>query len=499
MLTPRRAIVSTFALGVAGLLTLGLAASASATGAVTTTRVSIASDGTEGDQNSHSPAISADGRYVAYHSSATTLVADDSNGSADVFLFDTSTGTTTLISRHTDGTQGNYGSFDPAISADGRYVTYDSYATTLVADDSNGSADVFLFDTSTGTTTLISRHTDGTQGDKDSYASAISADGRYVTYESYATTLVADDSNGSADIFLFDTSTGTTTLISRHSDGTQGNDSSSGPAISADGLYIAYDSWADNLVDDDSNDAHDIFLYKATTGTTTLISRHTDGTQGNDSSSGPAISADGLYIAYESRADNLVDDDDDGGYPDVFLHDTATSTTTLVSRLTGGTEGDSWSQHPTISGDGRYITYKSYASTLVTGDTNAAWDVFLSDTATSTTTLISRHTDGTPGNSSSEGPAISTDGRYIAYESWADNLVDGDENEWIDVFLFAAPAPAPTPTSAPTATPAATPGAALAETGADGSTPAAIGLAALVAGACILGLLAARRPHTRTN
>jgi Tol biopolymer transport system component len=412
-----------------------------------TTRVSTATDGTAGNNHSQYSAISADGRYITYHSLATTLVAGDTNGAPDIFLTDTTTGATTRISTATDGTLGNGSSADPTISADGRYIAYNSSATNLVAGDTNASTDIFLTDTTTGATTRINTATDGTDANSFGFYPAISADGRYVTYHSSATNLVTGDTNGASDIFLTDTTTGVTTRISTATDGTQSNNSSSNATISADDRYITYYSLASNLVTGDTNGASDIFLTDTTTGATTRISTATDGTQSNNSSIDPAISADGRYITYSSSASNLVTGDTNSA-SDIFLTDTTTGATTRLSTATDGTQSNNHSRVPTISADGRYITYDSSASNLVTGDTNNATDIFLTDTTTGATTRLSTATNGTPGNNASLVPAISADGRHVSFHSDATNLITGDANGIRDIFVTRI-GEAPTVTSQP--------------------------------------------------
>jgi Tol biopolymer transport system component len=225
-----------------------------------TIRVSLATDGTEGNSQSRFPAISADGRYVAFSSYASNLVSGDTNGSSDIFVHDTQTGTTTRVSLATDGTEGNYPSSSHAISADGRYVAFASYASNLVSGDTNLATDVFMHDTQTGTTTRVSLATDGAEGNVHSWIPAISADGRYVAFHSEASNLVSGDTNGWSDIFVHDTKFGTTTRVSLATDGTQGNYHSLHPAISANGRYVAFDSWASNLVSGDTNGFVDIFV-----------------------------------------------------------------------------------------------------------------------------------------------------------------------------------------------------------------------------------------------
>ncbi|NMG21975.1 calcium-binding protein, partial [Brasilonema bromeliae SPC951] len=164
------------------------------------TLVSVADDGTQGNNYSRKPTISADGRFVAFYSAANNLVAGDTNNSSDIFVRDLLTGTTTRVSVADDGTQGNNNSSNPAISADGRFVAFDSTASNLVAGDTNNTSDIFVRDLLTGTTTRVSVADDGTQGNGFSYTPAISADGRFVAFESSASNLVAGDTNNISDI-----------------------------------------------------------------------------------------------------------------------------------------------------------------------------------------------------------------------------------------------------------------------------------------------------------
>jgi Tol biopolymer transport system component len=433
LLRARSGFAAGAVLAVAVVLSLPTSASADPY-AAETERVSTTSSGIQGNSISLNPAVSADGRYITYHSSANNLVPGDTNGAVDVFLTDTTTDATSRVSEASDGTQGNNASNFPAISADGRYITYHSSASNLVTGDTNDVPDIFLTDTTTGTTTRVSTAPGGTQSDDSSFVPSISADGRYITYHSTAGNLVTGDTNGSVDIFLTDTSTGATTRVSTATDGTQGDGSSYYAAISADGGHITYHSLASNLVTGDTNGVSDVFLTDTATGTTTRVSTATDGIQGDDHSYEAAISADGRYIAYYSYATTLVTGDTNG-VPDVFLTDTTTGTTTRVSTATDGTQSDNSSFVPSISADGRYITYDSYASNLVTGDINIAFDIFLTDTTTGATTRVSTATDGTQGNDDSLSPAISADGRYVTYHSSASNLITGDTNGLRDVFV----------------------------------------------------------------
>jgi Tol biopolymer transport system component len=367
----------------------------------TTTSVLAPPDGegairriTDGNSASVLPAVSADGRYVAYYSSASNLVPDDTNGFMDVFVSDRTTGTTTRI------TDGNGMSRLPSVSADGRYVAFDSMASNLVPDDTNGFMDVFVWDRATGTTTRI------TNGNDESGDAVISADGGSVTFDSQASNLVPDDTNGfKRDVFVWDADAGATTRITDSVWYTEEYSLSGG--ISADGRYVTFSSLSSTLVPDDTNNHWDVFVWDAVTG---AITRLSDGAAYH-----ARISSDGRFVTYNAMS----------GTDHVFVWDSTTGTTT---RITDGSDGASLA--PTISGDGRHVTFQSGATNLVPGDTNGVWDVFVWDRLTGT---IARITDG---DGDSSNPAISSDGGSIAFWSEAGNLVAGDTNAVQDVFVW---------------------------------------------------------------
>jgi hypothetical protein len=396
--------------------------------------VSKNSGGVEGNGDSGNPEISADGRYVTFESAANNLVTGDTNSVTDVFVRDRTTGTTTRVSRDSAGVQGNGLSLDPSISDDGRFVAFGSAATNLVSGDTNGERDVFVRDRQTGTTTKVSKSSAGVAGDALSGTPSISADGRYVVFESTATNLVSGDTNAKFDVFVRDRQTGTTTRVSKSSAGAEGNDISEYPTISADGRYVTFESDATNLVSGDTNGAVDVFVRDRQAGTTTRVSKSNAGVEGDDASLNPAISSDGRYVAFHSIATNLVSGDTNGN-SDIFVRDRQTGTTTRVSRDSAGVEGNDDSYTPSISADGRYVTFESDATNLVSGDTNAMYDIFVRDRQTGTTTLVARDSAGVVGNGPSEYPTISSDGRYVAFHSIATNLVSGDTNAMYDIFV----------------------------------------------------------------
>jgi Tol biopolymer transport system component len=302
-----------------------------------THRVSVNSRGAEGSDGSYTPLISADGRFVAFASDATNLVPGDTNGALDIFVRDRLNGTTERVSVDSGGAEGNAGSYGPSISADGRYVAYASDATNLVPGDTNGFTDVFVHDRQSGTTARVSVDSGGAQGNKFSDWPSISADGRYVAFESDASNLVPGDTNGVSDVFVRAWQSNYTEIMSVGSSAALGDGDSFTPSISADGSYVAFQSYATNLVSGDTNHFGDFFVRSRSRGTTERVSVSSAGVQGNGVSYGqPSISADGRYVVFASYASNLVPGDTNGD-SDVFLRDRdATGFTSLCDLGVGG-------------------------------------------------------------------------------------------------------------------------------------------------------------------
>ena len=402
-----------------------------------TARVSVASEGTQANLFSYYSSISADGRYVAFESLASNLVAGDTNGHHDVFVHDRQTNETTRVSVTSDGTEANGYSRRPSISADGRYVAFASWASNLVAGDTNEMPDIFIHDRQTGETTRVSVASDGAQANNDSMSpQSISADGRYVAFVSYASNLVVGDTNGHRDVFVHDRQSGETTRVSVASDGAQANSVPEDPRISADGRYVAFASYASNLVVGDTNESWDVFVHDRQTGETTRVSVASDGSQSDGGGSwSPTVSANGRYVAFTSYASNLVAGDVNFS-ADIFVHDRQSGETTRVSVTSDGTQANSESYNASISDDGRYVAFESYAGNLVSGDTNMKGDIFVRDILTGETIRIPNSPSGFQANGSSHDPAISGDGRVITFPSSASNLVAGDTNSFDDVFVY---------------------------------------------------------------
>jgi Tol biopolymer transport system component len=401
-------------------------------------RVSVDSAGAEANGSSWDACPSADGRYVAFDSYASNLVSGDTNAALDVFVRDTLANTTTRASLGWLGneTPWNFDNSLTSISADGRYVVFDSQARNLVPDKPSLTTDVFVRDALANTTTRASVGSGGAQGyGGDSGGGSISADGRYVAFVSWAS-MVPDDTNGTGDVFVHDMLTNTTTRVSIDSAGAQANSYSVGPSISADGRYVAFVSFASNLVPGDTNGQRDVFVHDMLTNTTTRVSVDSAGVEANGPSYPGVISADGHHVAFGSEASNLVPGDTDWG-PDVFVHDMLTNATTRVSVDSAGAQTEFWwgGSDPSISADGRYVAFRSEAPNFAPGGPGDVVQVFVRDRLASTTTCVSVNSAGAQANAHTWSPCISADGHHVTFASAASNLVPGDTNGAVDVFL----------------------------------------------------------------
>ena len=407
--------------------------------------VNVRSNGKQGDDISgrfDGPAISADGLVVAFDSQATNLVGGDNNGVVDIFVRDRTAGRTTAVSVSSRGKLGNGSSAAPAVSGDGRFVVFRSNANNLVPGDTNQRLDVFVHDRLSGDTLRVSVASDGTQGDGSSLGGSLSFDGRFVAFASDATNLIAGGEPFGRKIYVHDMQTGVTERVAR--DGAP-------PVISADGRFVAYGSFASDIVTGDTNQAFDVFLFDRVTLQTRRVSVATDGTQGDQASTSPSISADGQLIAFSSDATNLVTGDTNDRR-DVFVHDALTGTTERVSVDGAGAQANGQSDGPGIRGgttggpeistNGRFVAFDSIATNLIANDTNTCSlqggqsypnpgqcpDIFVRDRLAGSTIRVSVDSAGVQSNGASTDPAINADGSVTAFFSVATNLVPGDTN-----------------------------------------------------------------------
>ena len=410
---------------------------------------------------SRAPSISADGRWIAYASRATDLAAGvtDGNSEDDVFLFDRMTGSNALVT-HASGsltTAANRESYFPKISADGAWIAFSSGASNLAAGqiDGNSAPDVFLWERATGTARLVSHaHSSATTTGNSSSGIdlSLSSDGAWIAYTSGSSDLDAGvtDWNSTADVYLFDRSTGANTLVS-HAAGAAAaaNGSSRFPVLAQDASRVVFTSDATDLAAGatDGNGTSDLLAWTRSTGNVTLVS-HAQGSPavaGNGSSSFAVLAADGLSLVFGSSASDLVSSADMNGGSDLFHHHLGTGATTAISFsppvVTASASGSSENLYRLVtSADGRFTVFQSTATDLIPGQVDAnsgGQDIFLYDRGTSLTTLVS-HSAGSPtttANDDSSEVAISRDGRFVAFISYATDLVPGQISGG-EVFLY---------------------------------------------------------------
>lgn len=404
------------------------------------TRVSEQPDGTAADGTfSGAPTVSNDGEVVGFTSDATNLVANDENGQVDAFVRTGADGSPRRASVSSAGVESNGRSYNSVVSGDGRFVVFGSDGSNLVAGDTNGVTDVFVRDLENLTTERVSVSSTGAQGDRQSFGSVgISDDGRYVAFSSHATNLVAGDTNNHNDVFVRDRSTGTTERVSVSSGGAQGNGQSAGPALSADGRFVAWGSGATNLVAGDTNGTYDGFLRDRQAGTTERFNVSSSEAQAETGPTtwygGHAISDDGRYVSFVEDASNLVSGDTNG-VRDVFVRDRQAGLTGRVSISSDGTQQNGHATGGAISADGRTVAFLSDATNLVDNDTNGLRNVFVRDRDEGTTRRIDTTYEGrqSAGGHAQNVVSMSNDGTFIAFDSGA-RLTPRDTTT-IDVYL----------------------------------------------------------------
>ena len=413
--------------------------------------ISVDDDGNEGDDDSQNPSISSNGKIVAFESFATNLVQDNVNVFSDIYVHDINTG---LTERITDGFDGpsDGDSKAPSMSSGGRFVAFESTATNLVltvTDDNGVISDIFLHDQAgAGLTTIISLDRDGEGANGDSESPSINSDGTFIAFQSRATDLVSiiSDGNGSTpDIFLYNVINDATTIISLDTSSRGANGASTSPSVDRDGDMIAFESTAtdiDPLTSGDNGSIPDIFIHDRSgpgDPTNTIISIDTNGEGADGASANPSISADGRFVAFQSVATDLVADVpfENGGISDIFVHDLLTGITEIITLDTNGEGTNNNSTDPSISSDGRFVAYRSFASDLVANDTNDQADIFVHDRQENATVRINVNRSGNQASGgTSDSPTISINGGFVAFDSLAVNLISIiDTNGSFDVFV----------------------------------------------------------------
>jgi Tol biopolymer transport system component/ribosomal protein L24E len=424
--------------------------------------VNISNRPLNGGGNAYRPWMSDNGRYLVFDSDGKRVIAgtvDPDPGIRDIYLYDREMQSIERISWGMNGLRANIpdagncanpcGSQRPTISADGRFVAFWSSADNLVPGDTNEQTDAFLYDRQKHTMTLVSKGFNGAQANGESRRPVVSRDGNFVVFESAASNITPTcgildlnckgDKNNADDVFLYEVGTGSVTLVSGAANGATANGASNRPSLSGNGRRIVYQSTATNLVaSDTNNDVMDVFMRDAS-GVTSVVSTGAQG-QGDKNSGSPSMSADGRWVSFDSKATKFVDGDT-GGDVDIFVKDVDGGGLDQVSVRTGGGQatgtngstvvgGDS-----SISSDGRFVAFWSNATTLVDGDNNGTncknyrerqppipcADVFVRDRVLGTTTRIVSTTNA-EGDEDSFSPALSMDGRVVAFDSKANSL-----------------------------------------------------------------------------
>ena len=381
--------------------------------------------------------LSADGSQVLFASYSNLVVADTIHSRNDIFIKNLNTGVISLVNTASDGTQSNGDSWSPALSANANKIVFASAASNLVVGDTNGAWDVFVKDLSTGSVSRVSTTSNGLQANGGSSYSSLSADGNKVVFFSTASNLVAEDTNGIEDIFVKDLNTGAITRVNTASDGSQANRASyqyNSASLSSDGSKVVFSSSASNLVQGDTNGSYDVFVKDLNTGVTTRVSTASDGSQGNSISVSykAALSADGSKVVFESRASNLVTNDVNDS-SDIFVKDLNTGALTIVSTTSDDYQVSGDSSVPSLSADGNKVIFSSDAINLVPSDLNGIADIFVKDLVTGAITLVSIANDGSQANVRSSSSALSADGSKAVFVSEAKNLTN-DRNDATGVF-----------------------------------------------------------------
>ena len=431
---PFGAAVALIAFSSAATLLPALRAEATSKPQVVTGLASYATTTETGNSASTDPQASAGGRFIAFRSNASDLVPGDTNKVDDIFVRDTLASSTVRVSVSGAEAQANSHSSQPSISADGRFVAFTSSATNLVAGDTNGFADVFVRDLVAGTTVRASLVDGGPTQVTGGISSApsISNDGNLVAFESTAPNLVPFEINGKPDVFVRNISANDTEVMSVTGVGGPLNAGGTSPMMTDDGNIVTFDSTT-NQVGLDTNGSTDVFLRDRTADTIERVSISNTEMQGDGSSQFADVSDSGRYIAFQSTASNLTIAAENGE-TDVFVRDRVAGTTQIVSRTTGGFAGNAGSSGPSISADGQKIGFASSASDLVPGDTNGYADGFVRNLGTNTLALVSVTTTGTQLNGLVLSGSISPDGGTAAFTTLASNLFDKDTNQTFDVY-----------------------------------------------------------------
>ncbi len=381
--------------------------------------INVSTGGVQANADCEGPKPSADIRFVTFFSAATNLVANDTNGASDVFLRDRALGTTKVVSATLGGVPGNGASDGGYLTPSGLFVSFASVANNLVAGDGNGKRDVFLYNVSNGALERVSVSSAAAEGDGDSGAASVSNDGRYVAFESAATNLVVGDTNNQQDVFLRDRVLNTTLRVTVGTGGAQANGLSRKPHVSADGLFVAFESDATNLVTADTNGVRDVFIYSILSQAITRLS-DTGSAQGNGVSERLILSDTSQFGIFPSAATNLVAGDTEN-QTDLFR--VTTQSPRQYVRLGGLVSFPS--TRASISNSGNVVAAETVNSFAKANDQNSASDIWaynLSSLPPAIPVALSVSSGGNTGNGASTSPFLTSDGSHVVYRTVATNI-----------------------------------------------------------------------------
>ena len=426
--------------GKIALIVLAFILSSTAVLAASTTLISRRSQKIPSNGPSSEPATSATGQFVAFRSSATNLDSERcKNGASHIFVRDRNTAQIRCVSINSSGREGDQDSLAPSISADGQLIVFTSAATNLGEGNEcdNGFNQIYVRNLTTGTTRCVSVNSNGQEGNQHSHASAISADGTLIAFDSAATNLAGNKcDNGFNHIFVHDLTAGTTTCVSLRTNGDEGNGDSFDPSVSADGRVVVFQSTATNLAPRCSNGNSHIYRRDLTTGETSCVSVNNDEKQSDGNSALARVSGDGRFVVFESDATNFTNRCSNG-FTHIFVRDTVDERTSCASIDNHGSQGNNDSGQPSISSDGRFVAFSSAANNLVQNRCTAAnVQVFVRDRLDEKTKCASVGPKNVEGNGDSINPAISATGSLVAFESDSNNLVKKDTNGLRDIFSY---------------------------------------------------------------
>lgn len=404
-----------------------------------TERVSVGTGGIEGNGGSvATEGITPDGRFVAFGSEASNLVPNDTNGANDMFLRDRWTGTTERVSLGNGRVQANDFSGGLSISASGRLATFVSAATNLVPGGATEFRQAYVFDRRSGRARRVSVGLGGMPANGALIGvPRISANGRYVSFQTSADNLVPNDTNRAGDVFVHDLQTGKTERVSRTRTGGQiCRDGASGGIMSSDGRFVSVDTACPNMVPGSSASRILLgYIHDRKTGKNEQVTVGLGGVQPDSSFNGVnAISPDGRYVSILTEATNLVPGGTNGN-THVIVRDRKTGNNELATLNSNGEQSNGFNSGGEMSADGRYVAFYSEATNLVPNDTNGVGDIFVRDRKTGKTRRVSVGPNGLQSNGQSIFQALSASGRTVVFTSDASNLVAGDTNGVSDVFV----------------------------------------------------------------